>query len=225
MAPDYDHLMLMQKVEVFEHALEHTHGDDLARLLWLKSPSSEVWFDRRTNYTRSLAVMSMVGYILGLGDRHPSNLMLDRLSGKILHIDFGDCFEVAMTREKFPEKIPFRLTRMLINAMEVTGIEGTYRRTCESVMSVLHRNKDSLMAVLEAFVYDPLLNWRLMDNTVPKGKRSDAQGMSASSSQEHGDMLDSLTSTLPKKGVPCSIENGGKNYTMTTLIMHLLLHI
>lgn len=46
--------------------------------------------------------------------------MLDRLSGKIIHIDFGDCFEVAMTREKFPEKIPFRLTRMLINAMEVS---------------------------------------------------------------------------------------------------------
>jgi FKBP12-rapamycin complex-associated protein len=64
--------------------------------------------------------MSMVVYILGLGDRHPSNLMLDRLSGKILHIDFGDCFEVAMTREKFPEKIPFRLTRMLVNAMEVS---------------------------------------------------------------------------------------------------------
>ncbi|XP_076166943.1 serine/threonine-protein kinase Tor isoform X1 [Ptiloglossa arizonensis] len=209
MASDYDHLMLMQKVEVFEHALEHTHGDDLSRLLWLKSPSSEVWFDRRTNYTRSLAVMSMVGYILGLGDRHPSNLMLDRLSGKILHIDFGDCFEVAMTREKFPEKIPFRLTRMLINAMEVTGIEGTYRRTCESVMSVLHRNKDSLMAVLEAFVYDPLLNWRLMDNATPKSKRSDAQGISASSNQEHSDTLDSLTPTLPKKGVPCSVENGG----------------
>ncbi|XP_065216693.1 serine/threonine-protein kinase mTOR isoform X2 [Planococcus citri] len=163
MAPDYDHLTLMQKVEVFEHALDTTQGDDLAKLLWLKSPSSEVWFDRRTNYTRSLAVMSMVGYILGLGDRHPSNLMLDRLSGKILHIDFGDCFEVAMTREKFPEKIPFRLTRMLINAMEVTGIDGTYRKTCESVMSVLHRNKDSLMAVLEAFVYDPLLNWRLIE--------------------------------------------------------------
>ncbi|ODN03392.1 Serine/threonine-protein kinase mTOR, partial [Orchesella cincta] len=80
MAPDYDHLTLMQKVEVFEHALEHTQGDDLARLLWLKSPTSEVWFDRRTNYTRSLAVMSMVGYVLGLGDRHPSNLMLDRRS-------------------------------------------------------------------------------------------------------------------------------------------------
>ena len=98
MSSDYDHLTLMQKVEVFEQAIDSTSGDDLAKVLWLKSPSSEVtnytcmsfaslslsssiptsslslsppqvWFDRRTNYTRSLAVMSMVGYILGLGDR------------------------------------------------------------------------------------------------------------------------------------------------------------
>ena len=57
--------------------------------------------------------------------------MLDRLSGKIIHIDFGDCFEVAMTREKFPERIPFRLTRMLINAMEVRV------RACKQVC-ILH---------------------------------------------------------------------------------------
>nr|XP_046918339.1 serine/threonine-protein kinase mTOR-like [Dermatophagoides farinae] len=169
MAPEYDRLALLQKVEVFEHALEHTPGDDLAKILWVRSPSSEVWFDRRTNYTRSLAVMSMVGYILGLGDRHPSNLMLDRNSGKILHIDFGDCFEVAMTREKYPERIPFRLTRMLIKAMEVTGLDGTFRTTCQQVMMCLRKNKESLMALLEAFVYDPLLNWRLME-AQPKSK-------------------------------------------------------
>ncbi|XP_064598762.1 serine/threonine-protein kinase mTOR-like [Liolophura sinensis] len=199
MAPEYDHLTLMQKVEVFEHALEHTQGDDLAKILWYKSPSSEVWFDRRTNYTRSLAVMSMVGYVLGLGDRHPSNLMLDRMSGKITHIDFGDCFEVAMTREKFPEKIPFRLTRMLINAMEVTGIDGNYTMTCESVMEVLREHKDSLMAVLEAFVYDPLLNWRLMDTTTktkPKGRSDSYSG----GSQEQ-DILETgdMTQTSHKK--------------------------
>jgi hypothetical protein len=37
--------------------------------------------------------LSVIRYILGLGDRHPSNLMLNRHTGKILHIDFGDCFE------------------------------------------------------------------------------------------------------------------------------------
>ncbi|MCD7451119.1 hypothetical protein HAX54_009731 [Datura stramonium] len=77
-APDYDNLPLIAKVEVFEYALQNTEGNDLSRVLWLKSRTSEIWLDRRTNYTRSLAVMSMVGYILGLGDRHLSNLMLHR---------------------------------------------------------------------------------------------------------------------------------------------------
>jgi FKBP12-rapamycin complex-associated protein len=29
-------------------------------------------------------------------------------------------------------------------------------------MGVLRRNKDSVMAMLEAFVHDPLINWRLL---------------------------------------------------------------
>lgn len=134
-------------------------------MLWLKSRNSEMWLGRRTNYTRSTAVMSMVGYLLGLGDRHPSNLMLDRYSGKLLHIDFGDCFEASMNREKFPEKVPFRLTRMMVKAMEVSGIEGNFRTTCESVMRVLRSNRNSVMAMLEAFVHDPLINWRLLNTT------------------------------------------------------------
>merc|ERR1711988_247968 len=168
MAPDYDHLTVIQKVEAFRYGLDKTKGQDLFKVLWLKSLNSEVWLERRTNYTRSSAVMSMVGYILGLGDRHPSNLMLDRKSGKIIHIDFGDCFEVAMQRDRFPEKVPFRLTRMIVNAMEVSGIEGNFRSVCEAVMRVLRENKDSVMAMLEAFVHDPLINWRLL-NTKTKG--------------------------------------------------------
>ena len=47
-----------------------------------------------------------------------------------------------MHREKFPEKVPFRLTRMLVHAMGVSGIEGNFRNTCESVVTVLRNNKD-----------------------------------------------------------------------------------
>lgn len=90
----YEMLTHAQKLEVFEYALQNTNGEDLAKILWHRSETSEAWLQRRGNYTRSLAVMSMVGYILGLGDRHPSNVMLNRITGKILHIDFGDCFEV-----------------------------------------------------------------------------------------------------------------------------------
>jgi serine/threonine-protein kinase mTOR len=127
-SPEYDSLTLFQKLEVFNYLQENTSGQDLYKILWLQSRSSEIWLERRTNFTRSLAVMSIVGYILGLGDRHPRNLMIEENIGKIVHVgkkifdlssDFGDCFEVAMNREHFPEKVPFRLTRMLINAMVI----------------------------------------------------------------------------------------------------------
>ena len=53
---------------------------------------------------------------------------------------------------------------MLNYAMEVSGIEGLFRITCEHVMRVLRDNKESLMAILEAFAYDPLINWGLISN-------------------------------------------------------------
>ena len=166
---------LPNKVEIFRHALEKTLGEDLKTVLWVKSQNSEVWLERRTNYTRSLAVMSMVGYILGLGDRHPSNIMLEKYTGRIVHIDFGDCFEIAMRREKFPEKIPFRLTRMLVRAMEVSGIEGNFKSTCENTIRVMRESRESLLAIMEAFVYDPLVSFRLLNPKMFKKQQKEGE--------------------------------------------------
>ena len=41
-------------------------------------------------------------------------------------------------------------------------------------MKVLRENKESLMAVLEAFVYDPLINWRLMQPDIVDTRREGA---------------------------------------------------
>lgn len=143
-------------------------------MLWLKSRSSEAWLERRTAYMRTLATSSVAGYILGLGDRHPSNLLLDRQTGEIIHIDFGDCFEIACHRPKFPEKVPFRLTRMLIKAMEVGGIQGTFKVTAENTMRVLRDNRESVLALLEAFVHDPLISWRLVTDSDAEQRAPDA---------------------------------------------------
>ena len=37
--------------------------------------------------------MSMVGYVIGLGDRHLDNVLLDLRSAELLHIDYSVCFE------------------------------------------------------------------------------------------------------------------------------------
>ncbi|KAL0251106.1 hypothetical protein GEMRC1_000320 [Eukaryota sp. GEM-RC1] len=156
----YPKLRHIHKLAIFEKIINSTPDDCYAQLFWLTARSSEAWLEHRAYFTRSLAVISMVGYLLGLGDRHPSNMMVLRETGKVFHIDHGDCFEAAIHREKYPETIPFRLTRMLTRAMEMTGVEGSFRLTCESTMSMLRENRDPLMAMLEVFVYDPLITWK-----------------------------------------------------------------
>eukprot|EP00543_Licmophora_paradoxa_P014393 CAMPEP_0202473316 /NCGR_PEP_ID=MMETSP1360-20130828/90640_1 /ASSEMBLY_ACC=CAM_ASM_000848 /TAXON_ID=515479 /ORGANISM="Licmophora paradoxa, Strain CCMP2313" /LENGTH=53 /DNA_ID=CAMNT_0049100181 /DNA_START=42 /DNA_END=200 /DNA_ORIENTATION=- len=46
-------------------------------------------------YARSVALASIVGHVLGIGDRHTSNVMIHEKTGEILHIDFGIVFEMG----------------------------------------------------------------------------------------------------------------------------------
>lgn len=160
MRKTWSSLQNVQRAEAFETVFNapSCESADLARSMWQRAPSAEVWLGRRTSFTESLATMSMVGYVLGLGDRHMGNIMLNMSSGRIAHIDFGDSFDVCRVRSVLPETVPFRLTRILIHAMEVFGVDGVYRSTCVSILSLLHHHRDSIIALLSAFIYDPIVS-------------------------------------------------------------------
>lgn len=53
----------------------------------------QMWYAKRLTWSRSVAVCSIGGYILGLGDRHMSNLMMDAHTGELIHIDLGIAFD------------------------------------------------------------------------------------------------------------------------------------
>lgn len=61
-----------------------------------KSPTA--WFDMRLKYARSVATTSIVGHMMGIGDRHISNILLDQVSGEVVHIDFGIAFDQVRTQ-------------------------------------------------------------------------------------------------------------------------------
>lgn len=66
-------------------------------------PDPTAWYGARQAYGQSLAVMSMVGYIVGLGDRHGENILLDSTTGECVHVDFNCLFnkgEVAWSWAK-----------------------------------------------------------------------------------------------------------------------------
>ncbi|KAK4693641.1 hypothetical protein P7C71_g3800, partial [Lecanoromycetidae sp. Uapishka_2] len=117
-------------------------------------PEPGAWFTARLRYTRSCAVMSIVGHVLGLGDRHGENILFEEGNGGTFHVDFNCLFDKGLTFEK-PELVPFRLTHNMIDAFGAYGYEGPFRKSCELSLSILRQNEDTLMTILETFLYDP----------------------------------------------------------------------
>lgn len=118
------------------------------------------WFERRLAYTTSVAVSSIVGYILGIGDRHVQNILIDSNTAEVIHIDFGIAFEQGKILPH-KELIPFRLTRDIVAPMGVSGVDGIFRKTCERTMKILRENEKTLTTILEVLLYDPMYAWIL----------------------------------------------------------------
>jgi serine-protein kinase ATM len=118
------------------------------------------WFERRTAFTRSTAAISILGHVLGLGDRHLQNILLDEKSGEVIHIDLGVAFESGRILP-VPEVVPFRLTRDLVDGFGISGVEGIFRRCCELVLDALRREQSSIMTLLNVLRYDPLYTWSM----------------------------------------------------------------
>lgn len=132
------------------------------------------WFEKRLMYTRSTAAISMLGYILGLGDRHGQNILLDEKTGEVIHIDLGIAFETGRVLP-VPEVVPFRLTRDLVDGMGVTKTEGVFRRCCEFTLDALRKEEYSIMTILDVLRYDPLYSWSISPLRI-KRLQEDQQG-------------------------------------------------
>lgn len=122
------------------------------------SNSPTLWFKRRLTYTRSVAVTSMVGHVLGLGDRHGSNILLDFMTGSVVHIDLGISFDQGRMLP-VPELVPFRMTRNIVDGMGASGTQGVFQRCAEETLRVLREGTEVITTVLEVFRHDPLHSW------------------------------------------------------------------
>lgn len=135
-------------------------------------PTPQTWYEKRLAYTRSVAVNSIVGYIIGLGDRHSSNILIDQSSAEMIHIDLGVAFEQGKCL-KTPEQVPFRMTRDIVDGMGATGVEGVMRRCCEETLRVLRANKDALTTIVAVLIHDPILKWAVSPERANQRQRDD----------------------------------------------------
>ncbi|MCJ8745312.1 hypothetical protein PDJAM_G00128940 [Pangasius djambal] len=146
-------------------------------------PDPTSWYNSRSAYCRSTAVMSMVGYILGLGDRHGENILFDSQTGECVHVDFNCLFNKGETFD-VPEVVPFRLTQNMVHAMGPMGTEGLFRQACEVTLRLMRDQREPLMSVLKTFLHDPLVEWS-----------KPAKGPSKTQANESGEIVNEKAKT------------------------------
>lgn len=146
-----------QRVRTYRQVTEHFHP--VMRFFFMENFNNpDDWFSKRLAYTRSTAAISILGHVLGLGDRHGHNILLDERTGEVVHIDLGVAFEQGRVLP-VPEVVPFRLTRDLVDGMGISKTEGVFRRCCEFTLEALREESYSIMTILDVLRYDPLYSW------------------------------------------------------------------
>ncbi|XP_029946461.1 serine/threonine-protein kinase SMG1 isoform X1 [Salarias fasciatus] len=181
--------------EVLKELMEATPSNLLAKELWCSCTTPSEWWRVTQSYARSTAVMSMVGYIIGLGDRHLDNVLIDMTTGEVVHIDYNVCFEKGKSL-RVPEKVPFRMTHNIETALGVTGVEGIFRLSCEQVIQIMRRGRETLLTLLEAFVYDPLVDWTAGGEVGFAGAVYGGGGQQADSKKSKREMERDITRSL-----------------------------
>lgn len=148
-----------QRIKTYRNVCDQFHP--VLRYFFMERfENPDVWFEKRLAYTRSVAASSILGHVLGLGDRHGQNILLDEVTGEVVHIDLGIAFEQGRVLH-VPEVVPFRLTRDLVDGMGITKTEGVFRRCCEFTLDALRNESYSIMTILDVLRYDPLYQWSL----------------------------------------------------------------
>uniref|UniRef100_A0A8C2D9F8 Serine/threonine-protein kinase SMG1 n=1 Tax=Cyprinus carpio TaxID=7962 RepID=A0A8C2D9F8_CYPCA len=181
--------------DVLRELMEATPPNLLAKELWCSCTTPSEWWSVTQSYARSTAVMSMVGYIIGLGDRHLDNVLIDMTTGEVVHIDYNVCFEKGKSL-RVPEKVPFRMTHNIETALGVTGVEGIFRLSCEQVIQIMRRGRETLLTLLEAFVYDPLVDWTAGGEVGFAGAVYGGGGQQAENKQSKREMERDITRSL-----------------------------
>ncbi|KAG0357941.1 hypothetical protein BG005_002930 [Podila minutissima] len=122
--------------------------------------SPEAFLMLRSEFAKSLAAINVCSYVLGIGDRHLENFLLDMSTGCLIPIDFGHAFGSATEVLPVPELAPFRLTRQLELFLQPLGNKGLLEHPMVCIMKALQLKKEVILNTMDVFVKEPLLDWR-----------------------------------------------------------------
>uniref|UniRef100_A0A4W3HU56 DNA-dependent protein kinase catalytic subunit n=1 Tax=Callorhinchus milii TaxID=7868 RepID=A0A4W3HU56_CALMI len=127
------------------------------------STTPEAFLALRSHFASSHALMCISHWILGIGDRHLSNFMVNLETGGMVGIDFGHAFGSATQFLPVPELMPFRLTRQILNLMLPMKESGLIRSIMVHGLRAFRLDPDLLLSTMDIFVKEPSLDWKNLE--------------------------------------------------------------
>jgi DNA-dependent protein kinase catalytic subunit len=94
----------------------------------------------RDRFIRNYAVVCIASYLLGIGDRHLENFLLNFSTGEVVSIDFGFSFGQGLT-QYLPELMPFRLTHVFEGLSKPVGLNGMFRHTMIHALTCFRKKR------------------------------------------------------------------------------------
>ncbi|KAI4886986.1 hypothetical protein NFI96_023481, partial [Prochilodus magdalenae] len=141
--------------------IEQTVPEDLLRRAFLKmSTTPEAFLSLRSHFASSHALLCVSHWVLGIGDRHLSNFMINTETGGMVGIDFGHAFGSATQFLPVPELMPFRLTRQFVTLMRPMAESGLIRSVMVHSLRAFRDDPDLLLNTMDVFVKEPSLDWK-----------------------------------------------------------------
>lgn len=128
--------------------------DVLRDALYAMSSSPECFFMLRNNFASSVATMGISNWTLGIGDRHLSNLLISKKTGKIIGIDFGMAYGMATRDLLIPELIPLRLTPQFVKVVGPMETSGLIKKSMVYTLRAIRAARKTMMAAMAAFMTD-----------------------------------------------------------------------
>ncbi|XP_015230469.1 PREDICTED: DNA-dependent protein kinase catalytic subunit [Cyprinodon variegatus] len=120
----------------------------------------EAFLSLRSHFTSSHALLCVSHWVLGIGDRHLSNFMINMETGGMIGIDFGHAFGSATQFLPVPELMPFRLTRQFVDLMKPLKESGLIQSTMVHSLRAFRAEPDLLLNTMDVFVKEPSLDWK-----------------------------------------------------------------
>lgn len=99
--------------------------------------------------------------MVGLGDRHLNNILIDKETGELVHIDLGMIFEYSKRALPIPEKVPFRLTRDMVDPILVEGVNARFKHVAIHAMEKLRENSQVIIGIASMLLHDPISSFGL----------------------------------------------------------------